>query len=416
MKLGTSTGSKLVLGIGLLLLFTAIIVLRDPATVKNPQFYAEDGRVWYANAYNLGGLHALTLPEGGYLNTLPRIVAWLSLLVPFSRAPLVMNLCGVLVQALPALYIVSTRCCWIGPVSMRAAYAAIYLLLPNSREVNVVITNAQFHWALLAFLVVFATPPTNWYWKVFDIFTIALSAVSGPFDLVLLPLLGLHLWMRKERWTLILGAVMAPLACLQLAEVLTGYTGREPGNLGASPMLFARLLSGHVFVACLFGQNGFAWRAGTWLVFVALVAGVSILGFTLWKSNHELRFLIAYALLLFAAGLSKPLITGPLPQWELLAHDAGARYWFLPTLAFAWALLWCARQKESRFLRLFSSAALLVMIGGTFRDLRYRSYADMHFEQHVAEYDQAPVGSTINIPIYPDGLLMKLTKKFHPSD
>ena len=39
-----------------------LIVARRPDALFNPQFYAEDGKYFYAQAYNLGGLHALTIP------------------------------------------------------------------------------------------------------------------------------------------------------------------------------------------------------------------------------------------------------------------------------------------------------------------------------------------------------------------
>jgi hypothetical protein len=73
------------------LLATAVIVLRRPDVIFHAHFYAEDGAVWYADGYNLGWLHALTITAGGYVNTLQRLVAALSLLVPLRDAPLFMN-------------------------------------------------------------------------------------------------------------------------------------------------------------------------------------------------------------------------------------------------------------------------------------------------------------------------------------
>jgi len=66
-----------------------LVISRRPDLVMHAHFYAEDGAVWYADAYNLGWVHALTLTAGGYLNTLQRLVGALSLLVPIRYAPLV---------------------------------------------------------------------------------------------------------------------------------------------------------------------------------------------------------------------------------------------------------------------------------------------------------------------------------------
>jgi hypothetical protein len=45
----------------------AIVIMRRPDAVLSPQFWAEDGKIWFANAHNLGALHSLVLPQNGYL-------------------------------------------------------------------------------------------------------------------------------------------------------------------------------------------------------------------------------------------------------------------------------------------------------------------------------------------------------------
>ena len=79
----------------------AIVVSRRPDALSDPQFFAEDGAVWFPDAYNFG-FRCLVLTHGGYLHTLTRLVALLSVLFPFTAAPLVMNLCALFVQVLPA--------------------------------------------------------------------------------------------------------------------------------------------------------------------------------------------------------------------------------------------------------------------------------------------------------------------------
>jgi hypothetical protein len=51
-----------------------LIFLRRPDALLNPQFLAEDGTSFYADAYNLGGLRALFLPIAGYLLVSDRLV------------------------------------------------------------------------------------------------------------------------------------------------------------------------------------------------------------------------------------------------------------------------------------------------------------------------------------------------------
>jgi hypothetical protein len=391
---------------------TVLIVLRRPDVLSNAQFYAEDGAIWYADAYNLGGLHALALTAGGYLNSLQRLVAAFSLLFPLRYAPLVMNVAGIVIQVLPVLFLLSRRGASWGPITFRLCQAAIYVAIPNASEVHVVLTNAPFHFALLAFLVAVAAPPTNWAWKIFDGAILMICPVSGPFCILLLPLVLVVWWLRRERWSLIVAAILTPLVALQASMLLfKGYAGRAPAELGATPMLLLRILAGQIYVGAIHGHNQFAVRAHPAAILVVLLLGSSVLAYCLWKASLELRLFISFALLLFAASLSKPLISGPQPLWQLLAGDAGGRYWFFPTLALLWSLLWCAMQQDSRPFRVFGIVALVGALNGVARDWRYAPYKDEHFREQVIRFEAAPAGAGVDIPIFPDGVVLRLIKK-----
>src|SRR6476469_1167442 len=67
---------------GTLLLAFLIALTRRPETVTQAQFWAEDGKYWYAQAYN-HGWSVLLETYGGYFVVLYRLVAQASLLVPF---------------------------------------------------------------------------------------------------------------------------------------------------------------------------------------------------------------------------------------------------------------------------------------------------------------------------------------------
>ncbi|MGA7937436.1 MAG: hypothetical protein WCA35_28050, partial [Kovacikia sp.] len=64
----------------------ALLVLRQPGSVFNAQFWAEDGTIFYANAYNLGAIHSLFLPYAGYLCFVQRLVASFIQLFPLEWA------------------------------------------------------------------------------------------------------------------------------------------------------------------------------------------------------------------------------------------------------------------------------------------------------------------------------------------
>jgi hypothetical protein len=86
------------------------------------------------------------------------------------------------------------------------------------------------------------------------------------------------------------------------------------------------------------------------------------------------------------------------------------RYWFFPMLAVVWGLVWCATQKRSR-LQLGAALALLMSLYGIWHDWRYRPYKDEKFSNYVDQFDLAPAGAIVRIPIFPDGVIMELHKK-----
>jgi hypothetical protein len=394
------------------LLAALLIFSRRPDVLLHAQFYAEDGVVWFADAYNLGWLHALLIPAGGYLNTIQRLVGGLSLLFPFRDAPWLMNLAGIVLQALPAWFLLTRRCVGWGSLPVRVLQALIYLAIPNSREVHVVLTNAQFHLALLTFLVAFAAPPPNWRWKIFDVCVLLVNGLSGPFGIVLLPLVLLYWWRRRQNWSLVVAAVIVPTVAIQLAELFYGgYAFRAAGGqLGATPLRFARILAGQVYVAAFLGENDFASHSDVVRTVAIAVGGSLVLLYCLRKCNLELKLFILFSFALLAASLSRPLVASATPQWEVLTTIRSMRYWFFPMLALLWSLLWYAANKSER-LQMFGFLALLTATIGMHHDWRYAPYKDENFQQYVAQFEAAPAGAVVTIPVFPDGVTMQLRKK-----
>jgi hypothetical protein len=395
-----------------LLIAAALVIARRPDLITHAHFYGEDGSQWYADAYNSGWLHALTRTAGGYLNTLQRLVAALSLLVPLRYAPLLMNICGTAIQVLPVFFLLSSRCERWWPLRLRLLQAGLYIFLPNTREIHIILTNAPFHFAVLAFLVAVAAPPSNWRWKTFDITVLTISALSGPFCIVIVPLVVVFWWLKRQRWSLVVLAALCPLVALQGIELLFGgFAGRAPANLGASPELFVRLLTGHVYVGSLWGENGFVLNAAPVTVWLVMVLGTSFLIYAFWRASLELRLFIVFAFLIFAASLSKPLIGGPLPQWQLLALDRSGRYWFFPMLALSWSMLFCATQQRNKLFQIASCITFLALPRGIVHDHRYPAFPDQNFRAFISTFDAAPSGTLVPLPDCPPGENAYLRKK-----
>jgi hypothetical protein len=389
------------------------IFWRRPDALLNPQFYAEDGAFWYAQAWNLGWLHSLILPEGGYLNTLPRLVCGLAILFPLKSGPLLLNWFGILIQTLPVAVLLSPRCANWGPLWMRSVQAALYVALPNSGELNVTMTNAHWHLALAACFLVFGNTPTCRAWKLFDIVLLILVGLTGPWALVLTPLVLVFWWIRRQRWSLVTAGLLFVCAAIQAAELLfsAGGYARPSTPLGATIPLFIRLLASQIYAGAIWGENLLDIRGSMLELALIFVAGTAVLAWGLIKLRLEMKLFTIFALLILAAALQSPLVFGDQPRWYALATDKGARYWFFPMLALVWTLLWAASQRHQRALQIFSFVCLAVMTRGIRHDWHYWAYKDLNFGYYVRQFELAAPDSRIGIPIVPVGHIMVLVKK-----
>jgi hypothetical protein len=165
--------------VALVALAMAVAASRRPDAVLNPQFWAEDGAQWFAGAYNQGWLQPFLTAHTGYFQTLSRAVGALGQPLGVASAPLFFNLVALFVQILPGLFILSRRFePAIPSLGLRCILGAVYLATPNF-EVHANITNAQWHLALLAFMVIVAAPSRRWWWRLLDLSALVLCGLSG---------------------------------------------------------------------------------------------------------------------------------------------------------------------------------------------------------------------------------------------
>lgn len=406
----------------ILLIAVAIVISRRPDVVFNAQFYAEDGRVWYADAYNLGVIPSLFLPYAGYLTTIQRLGAAVSQIFPFFWAPLVFNLIAIVIQILPVILITSSRFSVLIPnQNTRLFLAFVYLALPNSTEIHANLSNTQWHLAILAYMVVAATPSLELVWRCFDLGVILLSAVSGPFCLFLAPLTAIRWWLRRERWLLFLLAGLSMGILLQGTTIFTSSSStleRVPIPLGIALGSLTKIIAGQVFLGSLVGKTGYAeivpsylWNS---LLFILVaIAGILALGYALLKSPLELRLLIVFGMLNLSTALAVQAIRAadPLPIWEAMKSPTiGQRYYFIPMIAFLTTIVWLISRQNPPQLRLAATIALTSLLIGITLDWRHPAFTDLNFPDYANQLAASPTGAKVIIPINPPGWSMELIK------
>jgi hypothetical protein len=410
------SGLNLWQGVALFFAACAVVVARRPDGVFHPQFYAEDGSAWFADAYNLGWWPALLRPYTGYFLTAPRLAGALAQLVPFIHAPLLLNLVDVCILALPVSLLLSSRSAAWGSLRFRLLLAALYLAIPNCGEISFGITESGWHLAFVSFLLLVASVPRTLAGRALDLALLLIAGLSGPFCIFLLPIALIVAFTRKDKRRWAPAAVVGFCCVIQLFSLLVlDQNGRPHHPIGASLDLFARIVGGRVVFSALVGINRLPATPGSGflLLFVCFaVLGVAIVGACLLESTSEMRLFLLFSSLVFAASLVS--ITPPPPPqlstWQVLVEAGGARYWFFPTLAFVWALAACTRSRM-RLVKTSSVLLLVLTIVGIVRDWRIPAFKDLHFAEQVERFEQASPGTTVVIPENPEGWTLSLIKR-----
>ncbi len=227
-------------------------------------------------------------------------------LFPLLWAPLISNVIALSVQILPVILIVSSRFAHLIPsLAIRVLLAFLYLAVPNATEIHGSMANSQWYLALLACMVLVAKPSKELAWRAFDIGIILLSALSGPFSILLLPIALIYWRIRRDRWLIVLISGLAVGALAQgITILLNASTARHVASSGATPGLFAKILAGQVFLGALIGEKGYG-KLGALIVgpniLAILVAaiGLLILLYALLRGPLELGAFIIYGGLFF---------------------------------------------------------------------------------------------------------------------
>lgn len=388
----------------------ALVVSRRPDAVSNPQFWAEDGKFWFADAYNLG-LGALVKSYEGYLLTLPRLVAAPLTGLTLSQAALVFNLVGLTAQVAPAAFFISRRFEHVAPrVWVRGLMALAYLLIP-SFELNVTLTNAQWHLAILAIMVLIAQPPRSAVAHGFDAAILVLSGLTGPFAAVLLPaaMVRCATVTAQRRWYGALSGMLLMTLLLQGAALLMGH--RDPvAPLGVSFRNAVTIVADRVVLPGTFAEEGHAHLyttgASHGIVIATLIsiAALGVVGYALLRGGPQLRIFLLACVALTGLSLLAPIATPPgITAWASLAtSDGGERYFLIAEVAWFVCVCWAISRIPLWRLRAAASVGLAAAFAtGLVNSWSYAPFTDFHPAVYTAVLRHAPPGTAVVVPINP---------------
>jgi hypothetical protein len=392
------------IGVGLVLL---ILVARKPDAFLNPQFWAEDGSIFFTQQVQLGA-RAHLQPYAGYFNEVPRIVASLGALLPHRHTPAAYNTAALLLLLALVLKLYSPRLGLACPLP----FALAVVLVPHpGGEVFACLANVQWVLALFLLVLVLQRSPATGGEAAGDAVTGLLAGLTGPFVLFALPLLGWKLWrsfrsrLRGSRLDLPLAGVLLGTASVQLWALL--HSPIEPlPPMPPEPDVWPRLL-GHRLVGILVLGPQITYRLSPILL---AAAGLLALGGILWTLRRSpAAFEWAGLSLVFAAAV----VAGVLVRFAaspslLLPWGNGARYFFIPAVVLAWCLLLVLATARGAPRWVASAVLLAILMSSALSGFQSPPLEDQRWEEHAQRIGGPE--AEVWIPINPQGWMIHISQ------
>lgn len=400
---------------GLILAFlfaAAAVISRKPELVFNAQFIADEG-LWFADAYQNGALHSILQPQAGYLCVASKLPMFLVLHVPLVYAPVVFGLCAAGVHALMAVFLLTTRLASVANLPSRMLLFFLWIILPNVSEIDS-LNNTQWMLAVLGMAILLSSPPTTASWRIFDLLSISIISLTGPFCILLFPLAVTWWILRRNNWTLLLASIFAAGFFVQVLTLSHSSNSCTPKDI-VNPLLL-RLFAGQIFMfGTLNGGNilphaTLEMQSVTVLATLIVVAGSSIAVYTLMKGPVELKVFVVFAGLVIVSAIRR---LHCLPGWDwpsMMTVDYAIRYWFVPRLVVLATLVWMTGRDRPKWARAASAMAILLLTSFAIRHWQYSASSYQDFRRYASDFEHTAKGTQFSIPVNPPGWRIILVK------
>lgn len=196
--------TKPIIKIITLFLIAIVLILRGNDRIWHAQFVAEDGVVFFQDAYNLDFLSAVTKSYNGGYYLLARLLSELALLFPLESVPTIFVLSSLIVTIFCCSFFLLDNFNWIVPnLYHRAFFCLLLAALPSTDEVLLRLVNVHWYLGIVDFLLVLMKIPQNFIGKAVYLFLWLFSGLSAPQTIVFTPCLIAKAFGDKRNRTLL---------------------------------------------------------------------------------------------------------------------------------------------------------------------------------------------------------------------
>jgi hypothetical protein len=377
----------------ILIAIALALFARRPDAFISPQFWAEDGPIFFLQQYQYGA-SAIATPTAGYLLLIPRLIAFFSqTFFDYAHIPRIYSLSSLTATLLVASSILSPRL----RIKYKGLLALSLVLIPHyGNEVFLTITNIQWISCLLLVLVILKCKPDRQYGHVAmqqaaDIFAIIIIGLTGPFLVVLLPLF-LWKWKRESsKYNCLIAAIALLISAIQLTIIFSHSSNSGLSTLDLDIKALSAFLGFKVFGGLYLGS--LASFLNRHLLTVLYIISI----FAIIKANPPQSNLIYYCLYAHFAFLAVSLLRDGGPT-ALLPKANGLRYLYIPYVMIAWCLI-IELEGANKRIKIAAITLLAMILFSSITSKFQTSYIDYNWHY----YSQKIGKEELSIPINPKG-------------
>lgn len=372
-----------------------VIFLRKPDAFLNPQFWAEDGTVFFVQAYH-NGILSIFEPYAGYYHLYPRLIAFLAdfLKIPLQFLPAFYNYGWLLAFTIIFLYI------WLrlgASVYEKFLLCAVLTVIPIDNEIFMHLTSSQWFLAPVLVLMAGAQYPESRGKRIFDYGLAVLIGLSGPFCLLFLPFFLFNAFKAKDKYSCNLFFILCAAGLIQLMALNTSPRVSIEGVFQLFNPDFINVAYkqySYLFFGWSMAHAPYVFR----LFFLACVAVVMVFwGAGFYKRKEKLGlFVLISGLMVLASALyifkNQPGLLYP--------PGNGNRYFYIPSVMFLWSFIMFAHPAQPG---LFKKYLLVCLFFFWVYNINFRQipqFTDYRWPQWAL---QIPQKEMIDIPINPTG-------------